>query len=74
MPAPHDKANPNYGLPILNVDKARTVLVIKRGMRPGFAGVDNELCSMDRTMMLFGDATLFAGARVKEPTRVHIGA
>jgi NAD(P) transhydrogenase subunit beta len=44
---------------VLDVDKARTVMVIKRGMSPGFAGIDNELYYMDKTLMLFGDAKGF---------------
>ncbi|HSB71389.1 MAG TPA: NAD(P)(+) transhydrogenase (Re/Si-specific) subunit beta [Candidatus Methylomirabilis sp.] len=67
--ARHDKASPIYGMPILDVDKARTVMVIKRGMSPGFAGIDNELYYMDKTMMLFGDAKTFVGELVKELTR-----
>jgi len=54
--ARHDKASPVYGMPILDVDKARTVMVIKRSMKPGFAGIENELYFMDRTLMVFGDA------------------
>ena len=53
-------------MPILDVDKARTVMVIKRSMSPGFAGIDNELYYMDKTMMLFGDAKSFVGELVKE--------
>jgi NAD(P) transhydrogenase subunit beta len=64
--ARHDKTSPIYGMPILDVDKAHTVMVIKRGMSPGFAGVDNELYYMDKTMMLFGDAKSFVGDMVKE--------
>ena len=72
--ARHDKASPIYGMPILDVDKARTVMVIKRSMNPGFAGIDNELYYMDRTTMLFGDAKSFVGELVKEMTGARIGA
>ena len=61
-----DKTSPIYGMPILDVDKARTVMVIKRGMSPGFAGIDNDLYYMDKTMMLFGDAKSFVSDMVKE--------
>jgi H+-translocating NAD(P) transhydrogenase subunit beta len=64
--ARHDRASPIYGMPILDVDKARTVMVIKRGMSPGFAGIDNELYYDPKTLMLFGDAKSFVGAIVKE--------
>src|SRR6516225_4439989 len=61
-----DKGSPIYGMPILDVDKAHTVMVIKRSMNPGFAGIDNELYYMDKTLMLFGDAKSFVSDIVKE--------
>ncbi len=64
--ARHDKSSPIYGMPILDVDKARTVMVVKRSMSPGFAGIDNELYYMDRTLMVFGDAKAVVGNLVKE--------
>ena len=64
--ARHDKNSPIYGMPILDVDKAHTVMIIKRSMNPGFAGIDNELYYMDRTLMLFGDAKSFVSDIVKE--------
>ena len=64
--ARHDKSSPIYGMPIIEVDKAHTVMVIKRSLSPGFAGIDNELYYMDKTMMLFGDAKAFVSAMIKE--------
>jgi proton-translocating NAD(P)+ transhydrogenase subunit beta len=51
-----DPASPIYGMPILDVDKAASIVVLKRSMRPGFAGIDNELYLDPKTTMLFGDA------------------
>jgi NAD(P) transhydrogenase subunit beta len=61
-----DQSSPIYGMPILDVDKARTVMVIKRSMNPGFAGIDNPLYYFDKTLMLFGDAKGFVGDIVRE--------
>jgi len=54
--ARHDTSSPIYGMPILDVDKSRTVIVNKRTMNPGFAGIQNELFGFDNTVMVFGDA------------------
>jgi NAD(P) transhydrogenase subunit beta len=51
-----DKSSPIYGMPIIDADKARVVLAIKRTMNPGFAGIDNALYTADNTLMVFGDA------------------
>src|ERR1700746_2777859 len=64
--ARNDASSPIYGMPILDVDKAHTVMVIKRSMSPGFAGIDNPLYYLDRTLMLFGDAKQFVGGIVRE--------
>jgi NAD(P) transhydrogenase subunit beta len=61
-----DSSSPIYGMPILDVDKARTVMVIKRSMAAGFAGIENPLYHLDRTLMLFGDAKGFVGNIVRE--------
>ena len=54
--AREDQSSPIYGMPILDVDKAQQVVVLKRSMNPGFAGIENELYYGDNTVMLFGDA------------------
>jgi len=51
-----DESSPIYGMPIINVDHAKTVFVLKRSLNPGFAGVQNELFFKENTRMLFGDA------------------
>ena len=54
--ARHDESSPIYGMPILNVDQAKTTFVLKRSMNPGFAGISNELFGYDNNYMVFGDA------------------
>jgi proton-translocating NAD(P)+ transhydrogenase subunit beta len=54
--AKSNKSSPLYGMPILEVDRAKSIIVLKRSMRPGFAGVDNDLYYSPKCMMLFGDA------------------
>jgi len=66
-----DKTSPIFGTPILDADRARTVMVIKRSMSPGFAGIDNELYYMNNTLMLFGDAKNFVAGIVKELAGSH---
>jgi NAD(P) transhydrogenase subunit beta len=63
--ARHDKSSPIYGMPIIDVDKCKTVIANKRTMNPGFAGIDNELYTADNTLMLFGDAKAAMGDVVK---------
>ncbi|MBN2737890.1 MAG: NAD(P)(+) transhydrogenase (Re/Si-specific) subunit beta [Spirochaetales bacterium] len=61
-----DKDSPLYGMPVINVEKAKTVIVLKRSMNTGFAGIDNPLFYMDNTRMLFGDAKATLQALVSE--------
>ena len=61
-----DPTSPIAGMPILSAYKARTVMVIKRSMGVGFAGIDNDLYYRPNTLMLFGDAKAFTTSLVKE--------
>jgi len=63
--ARHDKASPIYGMPILDADKARHVVLMKRSLNPGFAGIDNELYYGQNALMYFGDAKAAIGDVVK---------
>jgi NAD(P) transhydrogenase subunit beta len=63
-----DEKSPIYGMPIIDADKAQTVLAIKRSMNPGFAGIDNDLYYANNTLMLFGDAKQVIGDVVKQLT------
>ena len=60
-----NKSSPIYGMPIIEADKAKMVLAIKRSMNPGFAGIENELYYADKTLMVFGDAKAVVGDLVK---------
>jgi len=72
--ARHDRASPIFGMPILDVDAARCIMVIKRTMAPGFAGIENELYYDDKTMMLFGDARAVVSDLVGEISRAAAAA
>jgi len=63
--ARHDKSSPIFGMPIIDADKAKMCLAIKRSMNPGFAGIDNELYTAENTLMLFGDAKAMLGEIAK---------
>ena len=64
--ARYAKNTPIYGMPIIDADKAKTVIAVKRSKNPGFAGIDNELYVLDNTWMLFGDAKAVLGDLVKQ--------
>jgi NAD(P) transhydrogenase subunit beta len=64
--ARHDRSSPIYGMPIIDADKAKACIAIKRSMNPGFAGIENELYYADHTLMVFGDAKGVLGDVVKE--------
>ena len=64
--ARYAKSTPIYGMPIIDADKAKTVIAVKRSKNPGFAGIDNELYVLDNTWMLFGDAKAVLSELVKQ--------
>jgi NAD(P) transhydrogenase subunit beta len=64
--ARHDRGSPIFGMPIFDVDKAKTVMVFKRSLNPGFAGIENELFYLPNTVMVFGDAKKMVSSIVSE--------
>ncbi len=71
--ARHDKGSPIYGMPIIDADKAKTCIAIKRSMNPGFAGIENELYYADSTLMAFGDAKQVLGDVIKAMAGETVG-
>jgi NAD(P) transhydrogenase subunit beta len=69
--AKNNKTSPLYGMPILEVERAKSIIVLKRSMRPGFAGVDNDLYYNEKCMMLFGDAKDSLTKLVSEMKSMH---
>ena len=65
-----DESSPIYGMPVLDVEKAKQVYVVKRSMNPGFAGIDNPLYYLENTSMLFGDAKEIASQLVTEVAKL----
>jgi NAD(P) transhydrogenase subunit beta len=65
-----DATSPIFGMPILDVDAAGSIIVVKRSMRSGFAGIDNQLFYLDKTQMLFGDAKDVIGKVVEELSKL----
>jgi NAD(P) transhydrogenase subunit beta len=65
-----ETTSPIYGMPILDVDQAASIIVVKRSMRSGFAGVENELFYLDKTQMLFGDAKAVIGEVIDELSKL----
>jgi NAD(P) transhydrogenase subunit beta len=70
--ARHDKNSPIYGMPILNVDYAKTVVINKRSMNPGYAGIENELFYGQNSLMYFGDAKAAIGELVKQLNAIGV--
>ncbi|MDQ3904016.1 MAG: NAD(P)(+) transhydrogenase (Re/Si-specific) subunit beta, partial [Actinomycetota bacterium] len=64
--ARNDPSSPIHGMPILNVDQSKSVIVLKRSMNPGFAGIENELYYAPNTAMLFGDAKASVASVIEE--------
>ncbi len=64
--ARNDSASPIYGMPILNADYAKNVIVIKRGQGTGFSGIENALFFLDQTRMLYGDGQAMASELINE--------
>ncbi len=72
--AKHDQTSPLYGMPVLDVQEARTVFVIKRGMSAGYSGIKNDLFDMPNTSMVFGDAKKVLGDLLLELKELGVGS
>ena len=72
--AKNDQTSPPYGMPVLDVQEARTVFVVKRGMSAGYSGIKNDLFDLQNTSMVFGDAKKVLGDLLLELKELGVGS
>ena len=72
--AKNDQTSPLYGMPVLDVQEARTVFVVKRGMSAGYSGIKNDLFDLQNTSMVFGDAKKVLGDLLLELKELGVGS